>query len=100
MNNSVDFAAAWTTFWGAINRGEFSKLMTIITVIGVVVFVFALLGFAWQKRKGGGGNTKGLWWALAIGAVASAPNVIIPILLTIVDLVVNIIAGFVKTLSG
>lgn len=100
MNNSVDFTAAWTTFWGAINRGEFSKLMTIITVIGVLVFLAALAGFAWRKRKGGGGDTKGLWWALVIGAVASAPNVLIPIALTIVDLVVNILAGFAKTLAG
>jgi hypothetical protein len=100
VNNSVALTAAWNTFWGAINRGEFSKLMTIITVIGVLAFLFALVGFAWQKRKGGGGNTKGLWWALIIGALASAPNVLIPILLTIVDLIVNILAGFAKTLAG
>ena len=100
MNNSVDLSAAWDAFWGAINRGEFSQLMQIITVLGVLVFLAAAVGFLWQKRKGGGGNSKGLWWALAIGAVFSAPSFLIPIVLTIFDLVANIIANFVRALAG
>ncbi|GEL48044.1 hypothetical protein CHO01_31600 [Cellulomonas hominis] len=100
MNSSVNLVGAWTTFWNAINQGSFSRLMTIITVLGVCAVVFAGLGFLWRKRRNNGGDAKGLWWSLGLGAAASAPNFLIPIVLTVLDLVINIIAGFFKSLAG
>jgi len=95
---NVNLSAAWTTFWSAINRGQISTLLTIVTVIGLIVMVSALLGFVFKKRRGGGGDTKGLWWAIAIGALCSAPNVLIPVILKLIDLIVNIVLGAVNAL--
>lgn len=98
MENSL--AGGWTTLWGALNQGEFSKLMLIVTVIGVGLVVYAAGGFLWKKRKGGGGDSKGLWIAVIIGAAMTSPNILIPVVLTILDLLINVIVAFVKTLAG
>ena len=51
--------------------------------------MLAFASFFWQRARQKGADGGKLWWAVAIGAVLSAPGVIFPILLTFVDVIAN-----------
>lgn len=103
-DKTVDLAGGWSTFWTGIQKGNptFSSITTLMTVIGTIVVVMAFGKWLWEKRKGtggggGGGRSDGILWALAAGAMLAAPNLIIPIVLTILDTVANGVAGVFDT---
>lgn len=84
----VSLKAGWTTLWGSVSSAA-PGLTSMLTVIGVALVLIAVIGWIWQRRRGGGGQSSGMIWTLVVGAVLSAPAVVIPILLTIVDWIIN-----------
>lgn len=98
MADEVDMAGAWDEIWSAFTGAFDSDITTLLTVIGAILMIGAIIGFFWEKRRGGGGmggqgNSK-LMWVLAVGALFAAPQVILPFLLTIADSVANFVLGF------
>lgn len=85
---NVNLRGAWSGFWGKINVGEFADVLTVLTWVGVALLVFALLKWVWNKRKGGAQGGDVLYSAL-IGAIFSAPNFIIPVVLGFIDSIIN-----------
>jgi hypothetical protein len=97
---AVDLAGSWTTAWTAIlgPLGNFSKLMAVGGTLMVVVGLFMYL---WERRRsGGGGNHQKLIYTIIVGAILSAPGVMIPVLLTFVDYLVNAIISLLQSASG
>ena len=64
-----------------------AQLTNVLSLVGVAVLVLAFGSFFWQRARHRGWRK--FWWAVAIGAVLSAPGVIFPILLTFVDVIAN-----------
>lgn len=91
---AVNFSGAWSTFWSKISQ-PISKLLTLLTIIGVLLVVGALISYVFEKRRSGGGFNGGgagnskIGWALAAGIILAAPNALIPLLLKIIDGVAN-----------
>lgn len=88
---SVNFASAWSTFWGVISSQFSGPIATTLTTIGVLMVVASIGMFIFRKRRGGGG-TQGIGHIVAtmtIGGALAAPNVIIPLLLLIADVILN-----------
>lgn len=85
---NVNLRGAWTGLWAKINTGDFSQVLTLITWVGVALLAFALVKWAWNKRKGSAQGSEVLYSAI-IGAVFSAPNFLIPLVLGIFDAVAN-----------
>jgi len=93
-NNKIDLAGQWDTIWKNIQSSTgFSKLQTVLDIIGVLIILAAILRWLWSRRTGGGADHKHVGWTLLVGAVLMAPDLLIPALLTIADAFVNAIVG-------
>jgi hypothetical protein len=88
-SSSVDLSGAWSTFWSAVTASAGAQLTNVLSVLGVAVLVFAVVGYLWQRARNVGGDSSKLVWAVAIGATLAAPGVIFPLMLTLVDVIAN-----------
>lgn len=103
----VDLSKGWTDVWlGLKDDGAFAGVMNLLTAVGAVIVVMAVAKLLWEKRRGGGGGgmgggkgSEGIMWALALGALLAAPNLILPVLLQILDVIANGVAGVFKNTS-
>jgi hypothetical protein len=97
---SIDFVSSWTTAWNSISAplGSFTKF---IGAIGALMVVAGVVGYVWERRRSGaGGNHQKLIWTIIIGAILSAPGVMIPVVLVIVDYIVNGIIAVLPIAGG
>lgn len=101
MANEVNLRGSWLKFWQAVTGG-YDGLINMMAIIGVALVVFALIKWAWDRRRGGsmGQGAQPLWGALIPGAILAAPNVILPILLQILDWLANIVLSLVQKATG
>lgn len=88
----VHLASQWSTAWGAISGALGTNVTTLLGVIGVFMVVGGVVGWLWERRKGGGSHSK-LFYSIVIGAILSAPGFIIPMILTLADGIANGIAA-------
>jgi hypothetical protein len=96
---TVDLAGAWDKMWSAIQLVTGEEVTTLLTFIGAVLVIFAIGKFIFDKRRGGGA-TSGLTaviWTLVAGALLAAPNLIIPLALTLLDWIINAIVKIVDS---
>lgn len=96
--SNLNLSGAWTAFWNGISSG-LGNLPMALAIIGMLIIVGGLVKFFWDKRRGGGGNNSQLVWTSVIGALLAAPNLIIPLLLGIIDLVVNMFVKLVASVN-
>jgi hypothetical protein len=89
MQASVDLSGGWSTFWNAVTSSAGTPLTGILSVLGVMVLVFALAGYFWQRARGKSSDNGHLMWAMAVGALLAAPGVIFPLILGLMDMVAN-----------
>lgn len=86
----INLKGSWTTFWNAIsNAAGMGGLLRLAAVIGVALVVFAVVKWAWDRRRGEKGSFGAIWGALVIGLILSAPNVAMPIAFTLLDAIAN-----------
>jgi hypothetical protein len=91
MNDTtVNLTAGWTLIWSTISAG-LGGVAGALTVFGTLLVVLGFASWLWQKRRGSGGGQgqSGLLWTVLIGALLVTPGVVLPILLTAVDIVLN-----------
>lgn len=92
----VDLAGGWNNVWGVI-KGALGGFAGLLTAVGVIVVVAALVKWLWDKRRGGGGGgSAAVGWAIAVGSVLAAPGLIIPLILGIFDVVANAVINLVQ----
>lgn len=102
-SGQVDFSGSWQKFWGGLASATgFQSLSTLLGIIGLLVVVFAVVMYFFQKARGGMGgmgggggraNGSGIMWAVVAGMMLSAPNFVIPFVLGIIDILANVIIG-------
>lgn len=98
---TVDFVSAWSNLWAPIRSAAGGQFITILAMVGVALIVFSILGYFWQRRRGGGMSGMGnLLMPLILGAILAGPDVVIPILLWCAQTVVNVLVGVAGTLTG
>lgn len=89
----VDFVGNWNKAWAVLSNGT-ESIWTTVAIVGIVVLVFSIGKFIWDRKRGSGGNTAGLLGAAAVGALMCSPQVVIPILLMIFQIIVNMFINF------
>lgn len=92
MQNQINLKGGWAAVWAVVDKAA-PGLSALMLSVGVILVVFALGKWLWDKRKGGGGNSSALMWTAIVGAALAGPTVIFPILLGLVDWVLNGIIG-------
>ena len=98
--NSVNLVGAWNTFWATVGGVISGPVQTTVTVIGVGLILFTIVKYLWDKRRGNGGKTAPIWWTLVFGGVLIAPQVLIPLLLGILQWVINLALKVVAPVWG
>lgn len=98
---TIDFAGAWSTLWTAVMKAaNIGGIMTVLTIGGALIALIAIGKYLFQQRKSGGqGAGHGLsqiGWALPVALLLMAPNLLIPLVLKIVDVVVNVLVNIIK----
>lgn len=97
--NPIDLSSAWGGFWKTVTA-SWSGLAGALTLIGVILVVFALVKWAWDRRRGGGmQGSAPLMGALVPGALLLAPQVIIPLLLWLIDALANIVVSIIQSVA-
>ncbi|KAB1646173.1 hypothetical protein F8O06_05255 [Pseudoclavibacter sp. CFCC 14310] len=97
--SNINLQSKWGTFWGSVSSAlsGVSGVMTMITIVGFIMIVLSLGKFLYEKRKsqGAGGiagqQAKPIWWALALGGLLIAPEVLVPIFLGVFDILINLV---------
>lgn len=86
----IDLESSWSKFWSAV-RTQAGPILDLAAVVGVLMIVIAIAKWAWDRRRGqgGGGQSQAIWGALLVGCMFSAPAVIIPMFLLIMDVIAN-----------
>ncbi len=76
--------------WDSVS-GALGGVGGALTVFGTLVVVLGFASCLWQKRRGTGSNhgSSGLLWTMLIGAPRVTPGVVLPIMLTAVNIILN-----------
>lgn len=105
-DTTVNLAGGWDDFWSGISGATgFDGVQALMTAVGALIVVMAIGKWLWEKRRGGGGGgggkgSEGVLWALALGAILSAPGGLIPLILKVLDFVANGVIGVFQNTSG
>lgn len=94
--DKINLAGSWATFWSKLNQGTFGQVMVYVGWIGLGVLLASVIKFAWDKRRGSGGQTSALLWSAIVGAICAAPNFLFPLVLKLADLLLNAGANLLK----
>lgn len=92
----ADFHSGWDKLWNTIT-GSVPGLSGLIAMIGVALIVWAIGKWFWRKRTGGGADSSGLLWTLAVGTIMVMPSAVVPLLLKFAEWAVNLVVGAVGT---
>jgi len=97
----VNLTGGWNIIWGAIS-GALGGVGGALTVLGTLIVVVGFVSWLWQKRRGTGGGQghSGPLWTMLIGALLVTPGVVLPILLTALDIVLNARITLWRRVSG
>jgi hypothetical protein len=91
--DAVDFDGSWRQAWGAVTGAAgISGVMTLLGIAGMGIALIALISWLFERRRSGqmgGPGTNKLLWAVLVGAVIAAPNMLIPLVLWLMDALVN-----------
>lgn len=85
----VDFNKPWNDLIGGLPILE--SIFNVLGIVGVVLVVFALCKWGWDRRRGGSGGFP--WMAIIIGAVCAAPKALIPVLLWVASVIASVVVG-------
>lgn len=94
LNNAIVLAATevnthdkWNSLLNIIQGAVGATTMKTLGLIGILLVVAGILGWAWGKRKGGADHNK-IIWTVAVGAILVAPQAI-EVVLQMLDGVIN-----------
>lgn len=83
MNSSIDFSGDWASLWSRVHIGITPGAQQLISWIALGIVLLAL--GRWVMAKHQGRQAGNILWALLIGAVIAAPNLILPAILEVID---------------
>lgn len=104
--SKVDLSSGWNKFWTELEKASgIQGIFTLMTAIGALMVVGSVLKWMWDKRRSGGGGgggkgSEGVLWTLVVGCMLAAPNLLIPAILTVIDIVANIFINLFKSTAG
>lgn len=88
--DEVDLSAVWKTFWNAVTEEAGANFSVVLSVVGLIIVIFTLLGYVWKRWRNQGAQMGQMWLAILLGGLFAAPAILIPLLLFLVDLIANV----------
>lgn len=94
---AIDISSQWSTLWGAVTSGA-PQLTGILSAVGALLIIAAIVMWVIKRRTQRGlGDMTAVWGSLILGAVLLAPSVVIPLILKLIDIIVNIVVSLGST---
>ena len=91
----MDLVGPWNRLVGIMPP----TLLNILAVVGILLIVIGLGKWFWDRRRGGG--AQGFpWMMLILGGVLAGPRVFVPVILMLVQAIINVISALIKGVSG
>jgi hypothetical protein len=88
---AVNISGQWSTLWGAITSAA-PSITGILSAVGALLIIMALVMWIVKRRtQRGMGDMTAVWGSAIVGALLLAPAVVIPLVLTVLDLIINIV---------
>lgn len=81
--DTIDFSGDWAAFWSRVHLGINADAQQLISWLALGIVILALWRWVWAKHKGS--QPGNIVWALLIGALIAAPNLIVPAVLEVID---------------
>lgn len=92
-SGAINISDQWNLLWSAVSSGA-PALTGILSAVGALLVIGALVMWVIKRRTQRGlGDLTAVWGSLIIGAVLLAPAVVIPLILKLVDIIVNIVVS-------
>lgn len=88
---AVDFSGAWTRFWAQVQGVLTTEQTEKMGTIAVIFVVASLIGLLWSRSRGRGASSQGFMVMLVLAAMLASPGRIIPIILSVIDAIVNFV---------
>jgi hypothetical protein len=101
---ATTLAGDWSSFWGLISAASgMAGVIKLLAIVGVILAVFSLIMWLWEIRKAGGfGNANRshhkLIFGFILGMVLAGPNIIIPVLLTLIGQIISGVIAIIHVL--
>lgn len=100
MNGQINLKGSWDTVWSGITS-SIPGLSILLSILAVVALSVTLVLWFWQRRKNlGAGGSQTLIGTAVAAAVFAAPDLIIPLLLGLIDGVLNFVVGLLQKGAG
>lgn len=96
----VSVAAQWDEFWGTLTESN-PQITGILSFVGIAIAAWAVIRWIMDARNGGATRAgKGPMWLLFLGLALTAPGMVIPLVLSVFDIVANLVLGLVGGAVG
>lgn len=97
----MDLVGGWNQLWSAITGG--GNIGVVLAIIGVAMIVVSIVMWIIKKRGGGsgGGAMGGFPWLPVVGgAILAGPTLTIPLILSIVQAIMQIVIALFTMIVG
>lgn len=82
----INLAGQWQTLWGPLSK---TGITGVLSFVAFVVALIAIVKYFMARAKGGGADSRGLLWTGIFCLILAAPQILVPILLTMLDWILN-----------
>lgn len=103
-SDKVDLKGKFEELLGLVEGGDLGAFFKVAAWIGAIVLVMSVVAYVWQRRRGTGGGgkggSKGVTMSAIVGGILVAPGALLPLLLGIIDTIINAFINIGGTVFG
>lgn len=98
----ISLVERWDSLWGSISADYGGhSLSEIVGYFGIALIIASLGLYAWRNSRGrSGGGFSPIFYATILGAALSAPNMIIPFFLRVLEFLISAVIGIGIRITG
>lgn len=104
-SDKVDLKGKFNELIDMFQGGDLEAFFKVAAWIGAVILAVAIIAYFWQRRRGGGGGggkggSKAVILSAIVGGILVAPGALLPLLLGIIDTIINAFINIGGTVFG
>lgn len=103
--DKVDLKGKFTELIEMFQGGDLEAFFKVAAWIGAIILAISIITYFWQRRRGGAGGggkggSKAVVLSAIVGGILVAPGALLPLLLGIIDTIINAFINIGGTVFG
>lgn len=103
--DKVDLKGKFEELIDMFQGGDLEAFFKVAAWIGAIILAIAIITYFWQRRRGGAGGggkggSKAVVLSAIVGGILVAPGALLPLLLGIIDTIINAFINIGGTVFG